>query len=199
MTSIETSLERIARDLDALVPAWALVGGLAVSARAEPRTTRDVDIAVACANDDEAEGLVYALQSKGYRVLATIEQKAMKRLATVRLAPPDDVDSGAVVDLLFASSGIEREIAGRAERLEILPGLSMRVATTADLVAMKVLARDDRRRPQDADDLRTLLARATSEDLAAARRALEEIDARGFGRGKRLLAALDRAVRSSAR
>jgi hypothetical protein len=30
---------------------------------------------------------------------------------------------GVVVDLLFASSGIEAEVAIRAERLDVLPGL----------------------------------------------------------------------------
>jgi hypothetical protein len=36
---------------------WAMLGGLAVSIRTEPRFTRDVDLAVAVAADDEAERL----------------------------------------------------------------------------------------------------------------------------------------------
>jgi len=44
--AIEAALRRIAVDLDARGRHWALVGGLAVSARAEPRTTRDVDVVV---------------------------------------------------------------------------------------------------------------------------------------------------------
>lgn len=47
---------------------WALVGGLAVSARAEPRFTRDVDFAVALKNDREAEALILAVQARGYRI-----------------------------------------------------------------------------------------------------------------------------------
>ncbi len=34
---------------------WALIGGLAVAVRAEPRFTRDVDLAVAVADDRELE------------------------------------------------------------------------------------------------------------------------------------------------
>lgn len=34
---------------------WALVGGLAISARIEPRFTRDLDIAIAVENDARAE------------------------------------------------------------------------------------------------------------------------------------------------
>ena len=47
---------------------WALVGGLAVSARAEPRFTRDVDFAVALKSDREAEVLILAVQARGYRI-----------------------------------------------------------------------------------------------------------------------------------
>ena len=64
---------------------WALVGGLAVSIRAEPRFTRDVDVAVSVADDATAEGLVRDLRAQGYRLDATLEQAALGRLATVRL------------------------------------------------------------------------------------------------------------------
>jgi len=57
-----------------------------VSARAEPRFTRDVDVAVAITDDREAEALVHALTSDGYRLRAAVEQDAVERLATVRLA-----------------------------------------------------------------------------------------------------------------
>ena len=40
---------------------FALIGGLAVSARTEPRFTRDADFAVALAGDAEAEALMNAL------------------------------------------------------------------------------------------------------------------------------------------
>jgi hypothetical protein len=42
----------------------ALVGGLAVSARTEPRFTRDADLAVAVASDAEAESLIRALYAE---------------------------------------------------------------------------------------------------------------------------------------
>ena len=104
------------------------MGGLAVSARAEPRFTRGADVVVAVADDRDAESLVLALQSRGYRVEAAIEQEATGRLATVRLAPPTQTTVGVVVDLLFASSGIEEDIVAAAERIEILPALIMPVA-----------------------------------------------------------------------
>ena len=79
---VSAALRRAAEDLNQLGHPWALVGGLAVSARA--------------------------------------------RLATARLHAP--VASPVVVDLLFASSGIEREVTQHAELMEVLPGIVTPVA-----------------------------------------------------------------------
>jgi hypothetical protein len=93
---------------------WALVGGLAVSARAEPRFTRDVDFAVALKSDREAEALILAVQARGYRIDTVLEQETTGRLATVRLVAPGSGEHGVILDLLFASSGIETEVVERA-------------------------------------------------------------------------------------
>jgi predicted nucleotidyltransferase len=164
---------------------WALVGGLAVSARCEPRFTRDIDLAVAVAGDSEAEALVRTLSGAGYRVLAAVEQEAVNRLATVRLAGAGETDGGVVVDLLFASSGIEQEIVAAAEALEIFTGLTVPVARTGHLIALKLLSRHDRR-PQDVIDLQGLLARIDDVERARAREGVERIMARGFARGRDL-------------
>jgi len=52
-----------------------------------------------------------------------------------------------VIDLLFASSGIEPEVVADAEPIELLPDLTMGVARTGHLLALKVLSRDDVSRP----------------------------------------------------
>jgi predicted nucleotidyltransferase len=189
---LEAALRRIAGDLEAAELEWALVGGLAVSARVEPRTTRDVDIAVSVTSDDQAESIIRSLHLRGYRVRATVEHEARKRLASARLvlSSPDEI----VVDLLFASSGIEAEVAAAAENLEVLPDFTARVATVGHLLALKVLARDDRTRPQDWDDIRALLREATPADLDVAREALRLIQERGFDRGRPLLQQLDEII-----
>ena len=101
-------------DLRDLARRFALVGGLAVSARTEPRLTRDADLVVLVTGDRDAEALVHDLQGRGWRVTTAIEQDVAGRLATVRLALAGADVRGAVVDLLFASSGIEPEIVGEA-------------------------------------------------------------------------------------
>jgi predicted nucleotidyltransferase len=189
---VEAALRRIASDLNSRRVPWALVGGFAVSARTEPRFTRDVDVAVLVDGDDTAEQLVRSLTAEGYGLGAIVEQDTVGRLATARLISPEADGIGVVVDLLFATAGIEAEIVADAEELEILPGVSMPVATAGHLVALKLLARDDESRPQDLADLRALASVLNPEDRSAAQTAADLIVERGFGRGRPLPALLDR-------
>jgi hypothetical protein len=59
------------------------------------------------------------------RVVRAIKQEATQRLASVRVAMPDETASGIVADLSFVSSGIEPEIVQAADMLEVMPGLRM--------------------------------------------------------------------------
>lgn len=161
-----------------------------MSVRAEPRFTRDVDVAVAIADDAAAEACVASLLTRGYQLSASVEQEAVGRLATVRLASPNSEIDGVIVDVLFASSGIEPEIVAMAEPLEVLPGLIVPVAQTGHLLALKVLARDDESRPQDAIDLRTLLEVASADDREVASTAVALITQRGFHRDRDLRSGL---------
>jgi hypothetical protein len=109
------------------------------------------------------EDLIRWLQARGYSIEALVEQDAVGRLATARLTRSLEPAS-PVIDLLFASSGIEPEIVAEADMIELLPRLRIRVATTAHLIALKVLARDDMTRPQDAGDLRALTTISPSQE-----------------------------------
>jgi hypothetical protein len=136
-TPVESALRRAVADLDALKVRWALIGGFAISVRSVPRFTKDLDFAVAVADDSEAEDVVHRLRGRGYQPAETLEQDYVERLSGVRL---EHAGSDVVVDLLFASSGIEGEVVSGAARLEVLPGLSVPVAATGHLIALKVLA-----------------------------------------------------------
>lgn len=171
---------------------FALVGGLAVSARVEPRFTRDIDLAVAVRDDVDAEALVRHFTNAGFGIAALVEHETAKRLATVRLLPPGGHEEGAVVDLLFASSGIERDIIERAELVTVVPDLTVAVATVSDLLVLKLLARDDVRRPQDRVDALALAGRLDEEGFDHVRRALAAIEAAGYQRGRDLQASLRR-------
>lgn len=184
---VESALRRAVADLDALKVRWALIGGLAVSIRSVPRFTKDLDFAIAVANDSEAEDVVHQLRGRGYQPVEVLEQEYVERLSGVRL---ERSSSDVIVDLLFASSGIENEVVTSSTRLEVLPQLSVPVATTGHLIALKTLAG----RNQDLTDLGSLIPAASTEDLDVAREAVQLIHARGFNREQDVAADLDKLI-----
>src|SRR4051812_8993087 len=123
---VEAALHSAAAHLHEIGARFALVGGLAVSTWAEPRTTRDVDLAVAVETDAEAEALVYALRDRGYSIVQVIDHAPTARLGTARLAGPGRPP--VMTDLLFASSGIEDLVVAEAMTTTVLPGLTVPVA-----------------------------------------------------------------------
>jgi predicted nucleotidyltransferase len=184
----EDLLHYAARRINRTAISWAVIGGLAVSARTIPRFTQDLDLAVAVSDDREAEGLIHHLTASGFRLITLLEQTATGRLATVRLAITSDTSERAVVDLLFASSGIESEVVAAATQVSLTPSLRLPVATIGHLIALKVLSRNDDTRPQDVIDLRNLMVEAAPDDLRLAEESLALISARGYDRGKNLRA-----------
>ncbi len=107
-------------------------------------------------------------------------------------------EEGLVTDLLFASSGIEPEIVESADDVEVLPGLVLPVATIGHLIVMKLLARDDRRRPADADDLRSLATEAAPVDWEQALHAARLVHERGFDHDRDLVVLVDGLRRAGA-
>lgn len=182
---------RAAADLADLGARFALVGGLAVSAWGEPRYTRAVDLAVAVDADEEAEQLIRQLSARSYEIVAVIEQTKTKRLATARLRRAER--RGVLIDLLFASSGIERELAADAVRIDDVP-----VGRIGHLLALKVLSESDRRL-QDRIDILHLGQVATDEDWRVAEKMVRLIKARGFHRGRALVTRLRRWKRGELR
>lgn len=181
--ALAASLERLGQDLARAGVPWALIGGFAVSARAEPRFTRDVDVCVVVDSDQAAERLALTLTGWGYSILAAIDHEYRDRLAAIRLDSP--LVGGVIADLLFASSGVEDDIVEGSDLLEILPGLTVPVAQAAHLVVLKLLSRDASR-PQDDMDLRSLRSVLTADDESEALRLAELVMARGYARERDL-------------
>lgn len=99
-----------------------------------------------------------------------------------------------VVDLLFASSGIEPEIVRAAVEIDVGASTVVKVVRAGQLVALKLLAHDSDTRPQDGLDLRALRDALSDEDVALAREACVLIEARGYARGRDLQKLLDDLV-----
>lgn len=174
--------------------ACALIGGLAVSVWAEPRFTRDVDLALSIASDEAAEELIHSLVAHGYRGLATIEQTAKARLSTARLVAPHQPAGGIVVDLLFASSGIEPELVSQSVELDIGSVSPVPVARIGHLIALKLLSHDTSR-PQDEMDLVALRNVLDDVETEAATSACRMIERRGYARGRPLGSLLNKYLR----
>lgn len=189
-TTLFKTLTQAADILADLKKDWALVGGLAVSTYVEPRFTRDIDIAVAVEDDTEAEELTHAWASSGFVIESVIEQDIVDRLATIRTHRRGN-EHGIVIDLLFASSGIEPEIAAQAQPIELAPRMVVPVARPGHLFALKLLSSDPKTRPQDSIDLDHLAAYLDADEREAARRAVRLIEERGFNRKRDLESLLD--------
>jgi Nucleotidyl transferase AbiEii toxin, Type IV TA system len=184
--SIESTLRFAADELDRAEKRFALVGGLAVSVRAEVRFTRDVDLAVTVEDDREAEALVLSLGARGCRPIASVEHDTRKRLATVRLLSPR---GGVKLGLLFASSGLEHEIVEGASALDLGAAGVVRVAEPEELLATKVLSMSERRL-QDRIDAQRLIACNPTLDMNRVRENLRTIIERGYDRDEDLEAKL---------
>ncbi len=153
-----------------------------MSVQTEPRFTRDLDLVVSVEGDPAAEDLVRGFIDVGYSVSALVESDVEGRLAIAQL----EHDDGLLLDLLFASSGIEAEVVADAEEVEVLPGLVLPVASVGHLIALKLLSVDDRTRPQDRVDLAALRRAADDADLRLAAEAVDQIANRGYARGRDL-------------
>jgi len=128
--------------------------------------------------------------------MATPVEAALRRAVAdlnavkARWALVGGLGSDVVVDLLFASSGIEAEVVAGATRLEVLPQLTAPVASTGHLIALKVLAG----RNQDLTDLEALIPGASAADLNVARNAVKLIQARGFNREQDVVTDLEKLI-----
>lgn len=175
---------RAASDLGEVGARFALVGGLAVSVWGEPRYTRDVDLAVGVRGDEEAERVIRELATRGYEIVTIIEQTKTNRLATARLRRAEE--RSVLIDLLFASSGIEPELAAAAVEIDGVP-----VGTVGHLIALKVLSESEKRL-QDRIDIQELAKVATNGDWHTAEAMVRLIKDRGFHRGRALMTRLRR-------
>jgi hypothetical protein len=201
LSVLEQQLQQSADDLVDLGARFALVGGLAVGTRVEPRFTRDIDLAVAVDIDSQAEDLAFHLRQRNYRLMAEVDQVARSRLGTLRFAAPSGVGQKArpiILDLLFASCGIEQEVVQAATSELVTPNLSLPVARIEHLIAMKTLSAGPAR-PMDAADLLQLIRAATPEQIARARDLLTLITQRGFHRRRNLSRHLDSHLKRATR
>ncbi len=127
----------------------ALIGGLAVSLRGQPRMTLDVDLVIHAEIADVLRLVADLSQTTFSPLFSGVEEVVAKAF----ILPLRHRTTGIRVDLAIGMSGFERHAIERATRMPIGSG-TIPVVTVEDLLVMKALAG----RPQDEEDIRGIVA-----------------------------------------
>lgn len=162
---------------------WYLFSTQAVAVRGAPRATQDVDVTAAVSRA-ALPALIAKLQEVG--LVHRFPDIADELLRTGAVLPLLHQSSGMEVDRVLAGSGLE-ELALEQAQPASVDGVEVPVASSTDLVVMKVLAG----RGKDLDDVRALLA-SGDVDLEEARDRLGQPES-ALGQSD-LLPALEAAV-----
>jgi hypothetical protein len=178
MIPLAAALRQVDADLGAAGRSWALIGGLAVAARATPaHLTSTVEGAVADPTGEAAAAIGNGFARLGYRSVPVTGRSNAAGAKILHLISPAPQRRTVFVDLLLAVSGIEPDVVAAADRITVLGG-QIPVAKLGHLLALKLLAN----RPQDQMDGARLILAASDAELRRARQALDLIAERGFAR-----------------
>jgi len=148
--SLSQTLADIASFLASQRVDYALIGGLAVTIRGEPRSTLDVDIVVACSIDRCLE-LIDELEGSAFQPLFAGVREVVERAF---ILPLTHRKTRVKVDLALGLTGFEQNVIRNATPVDF-DGCVVPVVTSEDLVLMKMLAA----RPRDTEDVARILLR----------------------------------------
>jgi hypothetical protein len=129
--------------------AFAVIGGCARNAYAEPRATKDVDFVVEV-DEHRHPQLVEGLARRGFACATKVADGTHPVPDLALYRDP----GGRRVDLLFAHTELERMALARSERREPYAGVILDVVSPEDLLVYKLIAD----RPQDRADIAAVVA-----------------------------------------
>lgn len=148
--AIRRTLTDTARFLEEHSVSFAVIGGIAVSVRGEPRFTADVDAVVGL----ELTGALALLEATEGSPFTPLFPDAEDVVRTSLILPLRHRQTRIKVDLAIGLTGFERQLIGRAEETDI-GNVRVPIATAEDLLLMKVLAS----RPRDTEDAERIVLR----------------------------------------
>lgn len=146
--SFAETLRQLCKSFEECGLRFALIGGVAVILRGYDRGTIDVD-AVAWDVDAHLDELLAALRANGFELRENDGVEFARRYRVILLNGPE----GVQVDVSMGALPFEREVIERTSLEQVDSITQVPVATTEDLVIMKLVAS----RRQDLDDVRALL------------------------------------------
>lgn len=179
-----TLLAKIARVLTARSLPYMVIGGQAVLRYGEPRLTRDIDISLGASLEQLGE-ILTLLEAHGFVPL--VEPETF--VAQTMVLPCQDRETGIRVDFVFAISPYEQQ-ALRRTRAVTMEGTPVAFAAPEDLVIHKIIAG----RPRDLEDVRGILLKHPTLDMAYLRQWLGDYSAM---LGQPLLETFERLWRDS--
>ncbi len=150
---IEETLRAVLPHLDRLGIPYLITGGIAATVHGRPRFTQDIDFVVAPTRD-QLDRLVDALDPE-----FTVNRDAARE-AYARRGEFNAIHRTLVfkVDFWF-STGDAFDVSrlARAQRLEVAPGVSARVATPEDVIISKLLWLREGATERSAEDIQGIL------------------------------------------
>lgn len=129
---------------------YALMGGLAVAVRGEPRSTLDVDVVLAC----DVDRALVLLKSLGASRFKPYFDGVEEVIRTGLLLPLEHRETAIRIDLSIGMSGFDRDAIAQSTQ-STMGGRSIPVVAAEYLVVMKQLAS----RPRDLEDIKSILLR----------------------------------------
>ncbi len=155
MPNLKNILKRISKILakaksKKTLNGYALIGGFAVSARAKPRATRDIDFLIEAEPDFYTDTLPNLLKKTDYtfKIFISSFEDPLHKLIRIY-----DKERNEVVDLIPVFWNWQSAIIENADNIEVSRGISIPIAKAEDLIVMKLKAGG----PQDLVDVRALL------------------------------------------
>ncbi|MFH1710540.1 MAG: hypothetical protein ABH860_05700 [bacterium] len=158
MENLEKSLKLFAAELEKAknrkkISGYVLIGGLAVSARAKPRATYDIDFLVIADKSYLTEGISRIAKKLGYSVEISKGEASDPLNGMVRIYTKD---GEALIDIIPTFWKWQDEIVEGAQYLSMGGGEHIPIARIEDMVVLKLKAGG----PQDLIDTEELLKAA---------------------------------------
>jgi hypothetical protein len=163
-------LVKIAQALDNAHIPYMVIGGQAVLLYGEPRLTKDIDITLGV-GADRLPNVVAVIDVLDMKILV---ENPEEFVAKTMVLPAQDTKSGIRIDLIFSYSSYEQQAIARSRSVSFTgpDGGSVRIASLEDIVIHKVIAG----RPRDIEDVKSILLKNPSYDIAYIESVLSDFD-----------------------
>lgn len=153
-TPLRTAVE-VQKLLDKRRRKYCFIGGIAVQKWGEPRFTRHVDLALLRGLGKEELFIDSLLESFSPRIPNARTFAIENRVVLLRTA--EDIH----LDISCAGFPFEESAIRRAKKVQVIPGIRLRLCTAEDLIVYKAFAS----RPQDWMDVESIIAKQPRDKL----------------------------------